>query len=59
MLPGAKLKYDQKYLKNALVTNYDVNSQILGKHDLPEAIYKMLAVENGKKPSLGISKLGF
>ena len=31
----------------------------MGRHDLPEAIYKMLAVKNGKNPSLDISKLGF
>ena len=37
---------------------YYVNSYILGRHDLSEAISKMLAVKNGKKPSLGISKLG-
>ena len=30
-----------------------------GRHEVSEAIYKMLAVKNGKKPSLGISKLGF
>ena len=43
----------------ALVTNYDVNRWILGRHGLSEAISKMLAVKNGKKPSLDISKLGF
>ena len=46
-------------LRNVLVTNYDVTSYILGRHDLSEAIFKMLAVKNGQKPNLGISKLGF
>ena len=46
-------------LSNALVSNDDVNSYIWGRHDLSEANPKMLAVKNGEKPSLGISKLDF
>ena len=46
-------------LRNILVTKYDVISWILVRHDLSEAIYKMLAVRNDKKPSLGVAKLGF
>ena len=37
------------------IANYNVNSEKSGIHGLPEAVFKMSAVENRKKPNLGIS----
>ena len=72
MLPGAKLKYDRKYLKKGGQKSWVWVNEVKNKNccmmfiltanqscGFPVAISNMLAGKNGKKPSLGISKLRF